>query len=268
MLCTGCCSTDIRNAGVDHVVHLGDLTCGGGYFDMDPAEFAEQLHCLFSDYASLGQPVHALPGNHDCPPGGDWSLFESLWGLGSGLGSTIDLGGARLLLINAQGHSAQQIEAALPEDPVFGWVNEAELQRIESALATAQDRPVIVGIHQLLRPWVVEVPYLDFFSVRNADAVLDLLARAGNVRAVFQGHAHFYEVQNVPLGSRSVPFVITPAVIEYPAAWLLLEIEGGALRVEVRRLPISSTARNTMLHGSDQSWRDGRPEWQRFTIPL
>ena len=83
-------------------------------------------------------PALGLPGNHDFPPEGDsWGYVEAQWGLEAGQGCTLDTPYARLVLLNAQGHSAAQIDAAKPEDPVYGWVNDAELARLDQALATA-----------------------------------------------------------------------------------------------------------------------------------
>lgn len=260
---------EIRRAGVDMVIHLGDQTCGGGYFDMPASVFPAQLDDLHGDYTSLGVPLYCLPGNHDCPPGeGGWSQFEAIWQLGPGLGSTVDLGGARLVLLNTQGHDAAQIDAARPGDPIYGWVNDAELARVERDLEDAAGKPVVLALHQLLVPWAAPQPCPDYYLVRNTGAVLRLLQRHANVKAVFQGHAHFNELQGVPLDDRHVPFVIAPAVIEYPAAWLLLEFTATSLGVELRRLPLSESATRSMALGSSQQWRAGRPEWQRYALPL
>ncbi len=259
---------EVRRAEVDLLLHLGDQTCGGGYFDMPSADFDATLRCLRDDYLALGVPVHVLPGNHDCPPGGgDWSTFEALWGMGRGLGQTVDLEAARLLLVNAQGHDDAQIAAALPGDPVYGWVSEAELARMDAALAEAGARPVVVGIHQLLRPWAAAQPFVDFYRVKNAEAVLAVLARHGNVRAVLQGHAHLYEVQHAALGGRTVPFVIAPAMIEAPLAWLCLETGPAGLTVEFRPLPRSEAVERSLALGHGQAWRTGAPAWRRVLLP-
>jgi Icc protein len=258
----------VQRAEVDRLVHLGDQTCGGGYFDMPADEFDATLRCLHDGYTALGLPVHVLPGNHDCPPGGGgWSGFESLWGMARGTGHTVDLGVARLVLVNAQGHDDAQINAARPDDPVYGWVSDAELARVDAALAEAGARPVVVGIHQLLRPWAAAEPFQDFYLVKNSGAVLEVLARHGNVRAVLQGHAHLYEVQHAPLGGRSVPFIIAPAVIETPLAWLLLEVGTDGLTVELRRLPRDESVARSLALSHGQGWRAGSPAWQRITIP-
>ena len=51
----------------------------------------------------------------------------------------LDCPAARLVLVNAQGHSREQIESAKPSDPIYGWVSDEELARgldgIEQAVA-------------------------------------------------------------------------------------------------------------------------------------
>jgi 3',5'-cyclic AMP phosphodiesterase CpdA len=258
-------------------IHLGDMTNGGGYFDMPPSAFAPQLERLTQMWQGLPFPVHALPGNHDCPPRATsadaaamalrnghpsdaWQIFEGLWGLPQGIGRTVDLGVARLILVNTQGHSAAQVAAALPDDPVYGWVSDAEVARVEAALAEAGTRPVLVALHQLLQRWQAPRPWQEYYRVQNASRLLELFERSGNVRAVFQGHAHFYEVQPMQVAGRRCPFVICPAVIEAPLAWLLLTVDAQGLQVEFRRLPAGLPV------APAQEWRAGRTAWRSWRM--
>lgn len=100
------------------------LAEGGGGFAMSPQAFYDTLDQMQNQFQQLCAQIYAIPGNHDCPPGGgDWSYFEQLWGLQSGQGCTIDLPIARLVLLNTHGHSLQQIEESKPSDPVYGWMS-------------------------------------------------------------------------------------------------------------------------------------------------
>lgn len=260
---------ELAHARLDMVLHLGDLTCGGGYYRQPRDDFYALEAQIRSAFSALPVPVYALPGNHDCPPdGGDYSYFEQLWGLQPGLGHTIDLPAARLVMVNAQGHTPGQIAAALPDDPVYGWVNAAELERVDAALASAAERPVVVFLHQLLRPWSTDHPWRDFFGVQNADAVLDVLARHGNVVAVIQGHAHRYDVQTAQLGGRLCHFVVTPAIIEYPVAWLELRLSADELRIVLRPLAAGEGVKLSRKSGGGQAWRRGLPAWRDLRIAL
>ena len=72
------------------------------------------------------------------------------------------------------------------------------------ALATAGDLPVLVFTHQLLAPWSNHVDWHDYFAVRNAAAVRAVLSRHSNVAAVFQAHAHRFDVRRLALGTPGV----------------------------------------------------------------
>lgn len=262
-------TAELAAADLDLALHLGDFTCGGGYFEMPFCDFLAAVDATHDALVQLRSPVHGLPGNHDCPPGGGrWIRVEERWGLEPGLGRTIDLPHARLVLINAQGHSDEQIAAAAPGDPIYGWVNEAELARFERSLATAGDRPVIIGLHQLLRPWSMSRPWKDFYAVENANAVLETMARYNNVHAVFQGHAHRFDVQQSNVGGRNVWFIIAPAVVEYPLGWLFLTLTPGRLRVQLCSLDMPDLLDLTRDAGDGQAWRAGEAEWRDFTIDL
>jgi 3',5'-cyclic AMP phosphodiesterase CpdA len=258
---------DLKAAQPDIILHLGDLTCGGGSFDMPAATFQPALATLVKELQSVGAAFYGLPGNHDCLLGEDWAYAEGLLGLGSGLGRTIDTPAARLILLNAQGHDQAQRTAGLPGDPTSGWVHAAELARLEAALASAGSRPVLIFCHQLLHRWQGEQPWADLYGIQNAQAVMAVLARYPNVRAVFQGHAHRLDVQCAPLGDHDGWFVVLPAVIEYPIAWLDLDLQPGVLHCTLRRLPLPELAEQSrQVNMTD--WRAGRSEWENFTIAL
>jgi 3',5'-cyclic AMP phosphodiesterase CpdA len=261
---------ELEAAQVDLVLHLGDVTCGGGFFEMPREDFYAALDYVHGRFSQLSAPTYAVPGNHDCPPGGgDWSYFERLWGLSSGIGMTIDLPMARLVLLNAQGHQEDQIDEARPTDPAYGWVNETELLRLEEALASAGGRPVLLFCHQLLRPWISNHnEWAYFYGVKNAQAVLDIMARYSNVRAVFQAHAHRLDVHVAAVGARPCYFIVSPAIIEYPLAWLALELTPGRLQIQLRRLPIPELAAISLHSGVGQGWRSGLPQWADMAIEL
>ncbi len=260
---------ELRGTHLDMVLHLGDLTCGGGTYDMAPDVFLTTVVDLYRTYQSLDLPVYVLPGNHDSLPGaGGWDVFHDVWGLEPGLGTTIDLPLARLVLLNTHGHSPAQIAQAQEFDPVYGWVSDAELNRLETVLAGAGDRPVLVFTHQLLAPWSNYMDWHDYFAVRNAAAVRAVLSRHANVAAVFQAHAHRFDVRRLALGRQECTFVILPSLIEYPLAWVQLDLAPNLLRMRLRQLPLPELRETSRTSGSGQEWRAGRAEWWDLTIPL
>lgn len=258
----------IRQQNPDIVLHLGDWSCGGGSFNMPVEAFYQVQQATKAAFCELPSPVYALPGNHDCPPSGDYTFFAKLWDTEVGCGHTIDLPAARVVLLNTHGHTQEQLADSYPGDPISGWVNPAELQRLENALATADGRPVLLFLHQLLMPWQGEKPWRDLYGVDNGDEVLNIVAHYGNVRAVIQGHAHMLNVHTRAIGTKPCTFVVSPAVIEYPMAWLLLKLTMESIAVQVQRLPLPDLAQVSRLSGPGQTWREGRREWQNFTISL
>lgn len=258
---------ELAAAQPDLILHLGDFTCGGGAFEMPDNLFYPTLRDLIAELNRLPGEFYGLPGNHDAPLGQPWTFAEELLGLSPGQGSTIDTPHARLILLNAQGHSQAQLDAALPNDPVSGYVCAAELARLEADLAGAGGRPVLLFLHQLLQPWAGEQTWADLYGVQNGSEVLSLLARHGNVRAVFQAHAHRFDIRSTTLGSGTCSFVVLPAVIEYPMAWLELVLQADRAYLLLRRLPLRDLAEQSR-RSSDSDWRAGRQEWHNTSIPL
>ena len=265
--------SELQNASLDLVLHLGDQTCGGGTFDLPMDEFYKSVDYCYAKFSQLDTPIYTLQGNHDCPPGGgNWSYFEKQWGLQPNLGTTIDLPEARLILLNTHGHSAQQIEAAKPYDTVYGLVHDLELERLERELATAGNRPVLLFCHQLLRSWAGPHQCRKFYHVRNAEEILDILSKQSNVRAVFQAHAHRLDVHTAQIGQQETTFIVLPSIIEYPIAWTQLELTAAQLQITMRQLPLPHLAEQSRAivgkEGTTQDWRIGQPEWHNMVIDL
>jgi len=260
---------EIRSAAPDMLIHLGDFACGGGTFEMPHASFYAAMERLAGDFRQAAPQFYGLPGNHDCPAGTtDYSFGEGLLGLAPRLGRTIDTDAVRLVFLNSQGHSDEQRQAALPRDPTHGWVTEAELERLDRSLAEAGDRPVIVFTHQLLHPWANSQRWRSLYITANSEAVLDIFARHGNVRAVLQGHAHLLDVRQVAVGNKTVSFVVAPSLIQYPVGWLLLTLTPASLRVQYRLLPLPELSERSRIAGVGSDWRIPDPAWHDFTVAL
>lgn len=259
---------ELRTAAPDLVFHLGDISCGGGSFEMPDTQFVATLDATLKAFRGLPSAFHALPGNHDCPPGSDYSFAEQQLGLLPGQGVTVDLSEVRIVTLNTQGHPLETLATYWPKDPTHGWVSLAELARLEEALATAGDRPVLLLLHQLLQPWAGNQPWYDLYGVANGAEVHSLLARYGNVRAVFQGHAHRLDVRQAMIAETQYCFVVLPAVIEYPLGWLQLDVAPDRIEVAMRRLPLDALAGMSLEEGEDRDWKAGRAEWQQFALSL
>jgi len=260
---------EIKTLSPDILIHLGDFTCGGGTFEMPHADFSHALQLLLTDYPAAAPQFYGLPGNHDCPAGtNDYAFAEEMLGLSPRLGRTVDTENACLVFLHSQGHSDEVRRSFLPKDPTHGWVADEELERLNCSLAEAHDRPVIVFIHQLLQPWANPRPWRELYAVANSDAVLEIFARHGNVRAVFQGHAHLLDVQKKMVGAHPVHFIVAPSLIQFPLGWLHLNLTPASLQVQYRPLPLPALSEQSRVAGVGSDWRAGDPAWHNFTIGL
>jgi len=142
------------------------------------------------------------------------------------------------------------------------------LERLDRSLAEAGDRPVIVFTHQLLHPWANPQRWRNLYTTQNSEAVLDIFTRHGNVRAVFQGHAHVLDVREVMVVSEPITFVVAPSLIQYPLGWLLLTLTPASLRVQYRALPLPELSEHSRIAGVGSDWRTPDPAWLDFTVRL
>ncbi|MFZ1754991.1 MAG: metallophosphoesterase [Caldilineaceae bacterium] len=260
---------EARSVSPDILVHLGDFSCGGGTFDMPDDAFFHTMERIVKDFQGVAPSFLALPGNHDCPAGtNDYTFCEELLGLSPCLGHTVDVGHARLIFLHSQGHTDEFRRAVRPKDPTSGWIADEELARLDQSLAEAAGRPVIVFTHQLLHPWANAQRWRKLFATTNSEAVLDIFARHGNVRAVFQGHAHILDMRAVRVGGQLIPFVVAPSLIQYPLGWLLLTLSPSSLRVQYRPLPLAELSERSRTAGSGSAWRTPDPAWHDFLIEL
>jgi 3',5'-cyclic AMP phosphodiesterase CpdA len=259
---------ELQAAQVDLIIHLGDQVCGGGSYAMPNDEFEDSLELMHRCLHSVGAPVYALPGNHDVRPGsGDLRKFYSLWQCETGIGKTIDLPQARLILLNTMGHTPEQIADAPDGDPVYGFVTEAELARLDEAIAMADGRPVLIFTHQLLAPWSGSRQWRNFYGVHNASQIWAIIKQHGGVSAVLQGHAHRLDIQERTIGRPCVVGVM-PATIEYPVAWMQLHLNSTQGRLQLCRLPLPEISTLTEQSGGGQSWRHGEADWWDYQFPL
>ncbi len=127
---------------------------------------------------------------------------------------------------------------------------------------------MLVFTHQLLAPWSNHADWRDFYAVRNAAAVRAGVEPLRQCGAVFQAHAHRFDVRRLALGEAERTFVILPSLIEYPLAWVQLDLTSTLLRMRLRQLPLPELQEASRTSGDGQSWRAGRPEWWDLTIPL
>lgn len=261
---------DLQAQHLDLVLHLGDLTCGSGFGMPDPM-VAEAIQKVKASLEAVGCPVCIVPGNHDYALDPSLPNTEELLGLtaNQGTGHTFPQANLHIELIHTQGHTPAERAAAAQkaQTPVHGRVAPAELTRLEQALKAAAGLNVLVGCHQLLFPmssW--REPPAAQMQVANSSEVVQLLAQHGQVRAVFQGHTHAYDIHQAPLGPGFCTGVVVPALIMWPVSWLHLTVTPQELRWTLRPLPVPEQilARSKAQVQGDQ--KPGLPTWNPWRV--
>jgi len=176
-----------------------------------------------------GLPVYCLPGNHDEP-----DLMTGLVNSdGFQYGGTAEFGAWSAVFIDTHVHGR-------PE----GRVIPAELARLEAALASFGERPVLVCLHH--PPLPVGSAWLDGVGLRNASEFLAVIERHPAVRVVLGGHVHqsFEQVQRgvLMLATPSTCAQFTPLTercvmdLKPPGYRRLTLLPDGTVQTEVRWL--------------------------------
>lgn len=149
-------------AAADLVLLSGDLAHD------ELAETYARLQTLIAEYVPAGVLLRAIPGNHD-----DAGLIAARFGSPT----SVDLGTWICVPLDSQ----------LPGQ-VEGQLSEQELVRLRDALAEAGERPVLIAIHH--HPVDVGSLWMDGIALTNHEALFEVIAAYGNVRAIINGHIH------------------------------------------------------------------------------
>jgi predicted phosphodiesterase len=201
------------------VVELGDF--------IDQADSVERetewLRTMESHYARLSMPRHYVLGNH-CV--GTLSKAEfAAQTMATGGHAALEQSGVTFLLLDA----CFREDGTPYQRGNFHWQDAnlpaAELAWLEAELDRAPG-PVVVFAHQRLDGDKAH-------AVRNALAVRARLEKSGKVLAVFQGHSHKNDCQQIA----GIPYVTLAAMVEGSGAenssYALLEIlADGSLRLQ------------------------------------
>ena len=152
-----------RIAAADAILLTGDLV------NDDPAGYATVRELL----GSAGRPVWCLPGNHDDPA----LMRRELAVAPFHVGGFHDSGDWRVVLL----------DSCVPGE-AHGHLGDAELARLESALAGAGERHVLVALHH--HPVPMGSRWIDSVALRNPQALFAVTERYACVRAMVWGHVH------------------------------------------------------------------------------
>ncbi len=123
-------------------------------------------------FGNLGKPVYLLPGNHDTP-----ELAAALAGAPFQHNGHADLGNWRVIML----------DSTVPGE-AHGLLGDAELQRLDSLLASADERHVLICLHH--HPVPMASSWLDSVRLHNADRLFTITDRYAGLRAIAWGHVH------------------------------------------------------------------------------
>lgn len=161
------------------VLATGDLSENGS------AGSYERLRALLLDCAL---PVYVLAGNHDSVSG----MRRTLVGGAIVMAAQLDLGRWRIVFLDSK----------VAGEP-YGYLEAAELARLERLLADDPERPVLACLHHSpIRPCPTRWCHL-----RNDAELVRVLDRHANARVVVAGHSHLERERRV----RHASLFTTPA---------------------------------------------------------
>ena len=141
-------------------------------------------------FASLGLPVHCVPGNHDVRS----FMREALASPPFCYCASVQIGNWLLT----------GIDSCL-ENEAGGHISDEELGRLEAILAATTAEHIAICLHH--PPLPMGSKWLDQVGLRNAKEFLNLLTHSGKVRATFFGHVH----QAVDQRHESIDIIGTPS---------------------------------------------------------
>ncbi len=179
------------------VVELGD------FIDQAPSvdEETEWLVTMESHFAPLQPPRHYVLGNH-CVGTLTKEEFARHTGAKQGSFYNFDQGGVRFFVLDACFRENGEPYGRGNADWKDANIPPQELTWLKDELSKNSD-PIVVFAHQRLDE-------KGEHSVRNAAAVRAELEKHGHILAVFQGHSHANDLQQIG----GIPYITLAAMIE------------------------------------------------------
>ncbi len=179
------CLQKFNERGLSLAICLGDLIDSAA----DRAGEIGNICTMMGVFATFSGERHLVLGNHDLAR---FTKAEFLQAAGVNPPASyysFEAGGVHFVVLDGNCHEDGPDFARGDFAWDHAWVSPVQLQWLAHDLALHQRDPAIVLIHENLERRQGDGA-LDAHSVRNADAVRQVLECAGNVRAVIQGHYH------------------------------------------------------------------------------
>lgn len=208
-----------------------DLILLTGDLAQEPCESSYQriANCL----QAYQTPCVYLPGNHD-----DFGIMTKVFGKAMGCGQAIMLGCWQILCLNTQ----------KPDSPA-GRLDQRELIFLEQNLEMHPESPALIAMHH---PCVASgAAWLDTMQIENSDALLAIVNRFTQIKALVCGHLHQELEQSIGsttlYATPSTCFQFTPGAESFSLDTLspgyrILELrDHGQLQSHCHRIPETMT---------------------------
>lgn len=215
---------------LDAIVHTGDLA-------QVPLPQTYERYLQFMQ--NLKIPHYQIPGNHDRAD--IFPFHEQL-----NRAHAIHFGTWTMVLMNSA-----------VKGKVDGWVAEEQLQQLDEILTTYPEKHVIIACHH--HPFAMESHWIDQHKLKNAEHLMDVIAKHANVKIVLCGHVHqdssntWKNVHFLSTPSTSVqfkPHSPTFALDQAQPGYRVLHLHNdGAFETEVIRVKMTQSQINTEISG-------------------
>ena len=170
-------------AGADFAVCLGDMTQPAG----SVAEQYRQISDIVNEWNSYEIPVHAVFGNHEFQQLSWQQVFE-IWNVDRGYFS-FDLEDIRFLILDT---NIRPDGAHFSEDDFdwrYGIIDQEQIRWLKEQLSDRKRTFVFTHANLYFDP---ADEHVMFYQIQNHQEIINILADAGGVDTVFQGHHHTY----------------------------------------------------------------------------
>ncbi len=178
----------VQSRDYDLILVTGDLA-------MEPE--APAYAWLVEQFEVFDAPVYCLPGNHDAAKIMERSLSAAGWNYCP----SHTVGGWHIVLLDS---------TVLGE--AYGSLGDAELDRLDDALARHRILPTLVGLHH--HPVAIESRWMDRMRLHHAARFWAVIDRYPQVRCILWGHVH----QNFDTYRNGVRLLATPSTCTQFAA--------------------------------------------------
>lgn len=199
----------------DFILHVGDLLCGGGSFELTRQHYDQSLVDVATAYAGFDAPFYCVPGNHDCDAQdlcyGDFArTFHT-----PDVFDVIDVApGLRL----ARAHIFRDGEA-----DGGTWTNELDAALREADFRANADG---VSLFLLLHAWIHpgSGPSPTEGVIVNTGKLQRTLAECTSVAVTFSGHRHANRMR----ATRDYFSIDTACLIGYPLGYRMITVTDDA----------------------------------------